>query len=185
MPPEDFPFQLVIVLVFLLIGAVRWVLENLFAKKRPLDEDDWEDYTHEGSPTHPQPPSEGGGSFRDFFEEARREILERQNRHTPDPEDLRERLRGEQKPTPPPLPAADEKAGPTIAARPEDYIRRAGRKKELTAEEKRAAAAFQQLDKKKADARQGSQVRQLLAKPHSARDAIVLAEILGKPKSLQ
>jgi hypothetical protein len=59
------------------------------------------------------------------------------------------------------------------------------RKVQLSSEQKAAAARFEQLGQVKRRPTAQSYVRKLLSSPQSTRQAIILAEILGKPKSLR
>ena len=55
----------------------------------------------------------------------------------------------------------------------------------VSAEQKAAASRFEQLSSGKSKQSPQSYVRALLSNPQSTRQAIILTEILGKPKSLQ
>ncbi|WP_411845404.1 hypothetical protein AAFN60_16935 [Roseibacillus persicicus] len=177
---DDFPFQLVVVIVFIVIGVIRWFLENVLGRKPGQQQPEhWEEYDYDERADTVQPRS---NSLEDLYEEARREILDRQNRNNPEPEVVQEKLNR----TPPPLPPVPGKARinrpepvrPTPPKPPKPTV--------LTDAQKKAASDFQQLGKKAKQAtRQKSRVKEILSTPSSARDAIVLAEILGKPKGLR
>ena len=160
---NDIPAQAIIVLVAMIIGAIKWFLEQVAGNKAGQDAVD-----------------QAEDDFEDLYEEARREIQERQTQH-PQPE---------AQPTPPPTPqpvlvrtSPTPQATPTPPPLP-DWERKVS-KPSLSAAEKQALARFQKQSahpRKKRQVHQGSRVRQLLSSPSSARDAIVLAEILGPPK---
>jgi len=59
------------------------------------------------------------------------------------------------------------------------------RKTTVSAEQQAAASRFEQLSSGKSKPSPQSYVRTLLSNPQSTRQAIILTEILGKPKSLQ
>lgn len=183
----DFNFNLVIIIVFLVIGAIRWVIENISGKKQPPTQEHWEEYDYEERDYHrPQPDS-----LEDLYEEARREILDRQNRNDPQPEVVEEKLREHSMPpsAPPPLPGKVVVNKPKPPAQKEAPVTfKKVERPRLTEEEKKALAAFEansSQKKKTVGSSTNSRVRELLASPTAARDAIVLAEILGPPKGVR
>lgn len=131
--------------------------------------------------------------FEDLYEEARRQILKRQNQQpggppAPPPEPARPAVfqpwGEEQSSAPPPLPAFTP-AVPAAPAKPQTPA--------LSAAEKAALARVQA--RRTAPSRSPSgvtlrggtpaqRVRQMLANPQSTRDAIVVAEVIGKPKGM-
>ena len=187
---EDFNFNIVVVIVFLIMGAMRWVLENVNKSKKQ-------------NPRHPQSdsryeefsgyPTQRSDSLEDLYEETRREILERQNRHIPKPEVIAEKLNKYRTPptAPPPLPTKTQVQEPLVEA----ISFRASslpevQRPSLSQEEQKALASFQENSssrtKKSVRATsEKSRVRELLASPSASRDAIVLAEILNPPKGLR
>ena len=179
---EDINFNLIIVIVFLVIGAIRWVIENALGKKPPPEPQEWEEYDYEQQEEASQ---SRGGSLKDLYDEARREILERQNRPVPEPEVV---LPQRNQPAPPPIPgkARINRPAPTPAPAIES---KKVKRRPVTEQQARAAAAFEQHskeDKRAATvAASDSRVRKLLASPSAARDAIILVEILGKPKGIR
>ncbi|GHC62946.1 hypothetical protein [Roseibacillus persicicus] len=188
---DDFPFQLVVVIVFIVIGVIRWFLENVLGRKPSQQQPEhWEEYNYDERADTVQPRS---NSLEDLYEEARREILDRQNRNNPEPEVVQEKLNRTPPPLPPvpgkarinrPVPAqtSSQKAQSSFQATAQKSLKRTV----LTDAQKKAASDFQQLGKKaKRATRQKSRVKEILSTPSSARDAIVLAEILGKPKGLR
>lgn len=184
---EDFNFNAIIVIVFLLIGAVRWVIENFGKKNQPTERELWEEQNHEERPDYNQPKK---SSLEDLYEEARREILERQNQPTPPPEVLQER-RNNSRTTPPPPPLPNK--APVVRRPPELKTSKPAtppkvKRQTLSDEEKKAAAAFEKHSsqkKNKSSNPSGSKVRDLLKTSSAARDAVLLTEILGRPKGLQ
>ncbi len=184
----DFNFNIIVVIAFLVIGAIRWVLENIFGKKKPPEPEHWEEYDYEERADQHQ-PRPLPDSIEDAYEEARRAILERQNRSEPQPEVVAEKLSDYQN-APPPLPASQSavKAQKVRSVAPSDPVSTQTRPRSLTKEEKQALAAFEAHSEgqpPKQTSRVQSRVRELLASPAAARDAVVLAEILGPPKSTQ
>lgn len=177
---DDIPFQAIIIIVFLIVGAIRWVLENILGKKNQPTQEHWEEYDYEERADYAQPKT---NSLEDLYEEARREILDRQNRKAPEPEVVREKLNEYQEPSsPPPLPSTPGKVRINQPA----PVQKEEKRPTLTEAQKKAAESFQQLSEKKTPtARSRSRVSELLSSPAAARDAIVLAEILGKPKGAQ
>ncbi|MGJ8722929.1 MAG: hypothetical protein ACSHYB_00115 [Roseibacillus sp.] len=176
--PEDINFNLIIVIVFLVIGAIRWFIENALGKKKPpVQPQQWEEFDYEQEEQTSQ-----SSSLEDLYEEARREILERQNTPAPEPPVV---LPQRNNPAPPPLPG---KARINRPAPPKTEPKKVQRR-EVTVQQAQAAAAFEQhsnSEKRAASvAASGSRVRKLLASPSAARDAIILAEILGKPKGVR
>ena len=175
---EDLNFNLIIVIVFLLMGVIRWVLEKVLVKiKPPPEPQPWEEFDYEEQESSSQPTS-----LKDLYDEARREILDRQNRPAPEPEVV---LPQRNQPAPPPIPGKARINRPVPTPAPIVEKKKVQRRP-VTAQQAKAAAAFEQHskeDKRAASvAASGSRVRKLLASPTAARDAIVLAEILGKPK---
>lgn len=183
---EDLNFNLVIIIVFLVIGAIRWVLENIGGKKPPSQAEHWEEYDYEERDYHqPQP-----NSIEDLYEEARREILERQNRNAPQPEVVEEKLSEYQAPpTPPPIPGKARINRPKASSQKKEPVSfQKVKRPALSEEQKKALAAFEAHSSKKEPAQATathSRVRELLATPSAARDAIILAEILGPPKGIK
>jgi hypothetical protein len=168
---DDLSPNVIIILVVMVIGGLRWVIEQIKGKNRDQEE----------SPT---------SEFEDLYEEARLEILERQGQINPDPEEVSRQLETTTvvRPAfistprtgsaPPPIPVG------TVTPPP---IRQQPKKRVLSAAEKEALANFEALARKSSTKRRGrssvsAHVRQLLSSPTNAQDAIVLADILGPPK---
>lgn len=166
-----------IILVIMIIGGLKWLVERLRGPQLGDDDEEWQQPT----------------AFEDLYEEARREILERQGRSGQAPQ-------VEEAPRPaifqplqeaPPRPAAapQESVPPPLPAqaRAPQPFKKPSAPRKLTAAERAAAERFQrssQSSLRKRGRRGGIQgsVRDLLATPGSARKAIVLREILGPPK---
>ena len=156
-----------IVLAFMVIGAIRWVLERVKGK---------EDQEGDDSP------------FEDLYEEARKEIVARQHRpheEQASPPPVQQAQRTPAAPVPQHRAAATPSRD-THAPPPLPNWQKKVTKPSLSAAEKVALARVQQQSgsSKKKQSRSGrSRVRQMLNSPSAARDAIVLSEILGPPKS--
>ncbi len=183
--------QALLILVIMVIGALRWIMENM-KKNRAAEQDEDED----------------GMTFEDLYEEARREIAERQRSlddwNEPAPDTIAESepppppfVRPETAPppmpeAPPPLPAKrfiPPPPKPTPAPAPAPGFRppTPPKRPTLSAAEQRALERVQAVGIGTRRSRRlphRSRVRQLLATPSSARDAIVLREILGPPKGM-
>ena len=187
---ENVPFQLILVVVFLLIGAIRWVLEKFAGKNKSTSREQWEQY--EETTSH-----QSSGSLEDLYEEARREILLRQNRHVPEPEVIEEKLSKYRNP-PPPLPQqpSKAKASPPPVSKSQspppltDFSKTVKTERRvLSAEEQKALDAFQQHEEgqqsKKKNSQTGKRIREMLDSPSAAQDAIILTEIFGPPKGMK
>lgn len=170
--------QAIIILVVMIIGAIRWFLENVRKKSEPEED--------ETSP------------FEDLYEEARREIQQRQAREYPTEEEMERTLyegsREAQVVTAPPSPAIPPplppQLQPSITTAPGiDYNSPPSRPTaELSAAEQQALDRWNAggtPSSRRRRSRGRSKVRDLLATPSSARDAIVLREILGPPKGME
>ena len=160
----------VIVLVIMVIGGLKWLLDNFKSSKGDPDE-----------------PSED--SYLDLYEETRQQIQERQNRQYPSEQEAPQRLEeyapdpGIFEPlstpptilsTPPPIPR------PARSARPKPTKPPALSSAEQAAHKRVQAHGMGGHSRRKRAAR--SPVRRLLSSPTATRDAIVLREILGPPK---
>ena len=195
---EDFDFNLVIVALFLIMGAIRWVVDHLKKGSRPPHQEQSDNYSHPERPEQAQTRD-----LDDLYEEARREILNRQNKNTPQPEQVAEKLSEYSTPPNTPPPPVPERARfnrpalppktPATPAPPLSYSDRKVERPKLSAAEEEALAAFQtqSLEEFSYDVRpqkkssDHSRVKALLRSPSAARDAMVLTEILGKPKGLR
>lgn len=119
-------------------------------------------------------PPETSETLEDIYDNFREDILQRQTTV--------------QQPTysPPPIPQSPPPVQPTQVALPQPRPKKV-QPTSLSAEEQAAAVRFQQLSsgqRKKRKSPQAS-IHSLLSTPQSARQAIILQEILGKPKSMQ
>jgi hypothetical protein len=166
------PIQIAIVVVIMVVGAVRWVIENVVNKGKS------------------NPDQSAGDTLEDLYEEARREIHDRQARRSPEgetaPSSRPPVLPPNRTASPPPMPAARSRPTPT-PPQVERYQPLMVHKPTFSAAEKAALARAQEREKTSRPPRPGSQapttVRGLLSSPQAARKAILLKEILGPPKS--
>lgn len=154
--------QVIFLILFVVISGIKWFIEQVKGKN--------------------QQPHETSESLEDIYDEFREEIRQRQTRpYNPEPDQPYY-----EQTTPPPLPTEveyrqeyiPEPAPPTFEVR----------KPQLTAQEQAALANLQKRSmsgRKSKRNRSQSSIRDLLASPQSAQQAIILHEILGKPKSLQ
>ena len=167
---DDLSPNVIIILVVMVIGGVRWVIEQIKNKNR-------------------DPEDERTSEFEDLYEEARIEILDRQARIQPDPNEVARQLETatvfQPAAVPPPIPVGAAIPPPLRqqpAAQP--------KKRALSAAEKKALANFEALSKKAPTSGRrkrssvAKHVRQLLSSPSNAQDAIVVADILGPPKGM-
>lgn len=180
---DNLPDNAIFILVFLAIGAVRWFIERAGNKNQPPPPEHWEEYDYEERADQVTPR----GGLQDLYEEARLEILDRQNRQLPDPTDL-----GGSPLAPPPLPPIAPPKTVAPAAKPAKkeadapYQLKKVRRPTLTAAEQQALVNLEQMGHQKAPlSESNNRIRKILSDPTSARDAIILSEILGKPKSAQ
>jgi len=168
------PDNIVFIIVFLVIGAIRWILETVNSKKSSQAEH-WEEYDYEGqADSSPQKQS-----LEELYEEARREILDRQNRQIPEPTPS----------SPPPLPQtpAQQKAvtPPPPKAEEPPYQIQEVRRPVLSEAEQQALANFEKTGQGQTQRTSTkSRIRKMLSDSNAARDAVVLSEILGKPKGV-
>lgn len=176
----DIDPQAIIILVVMIIGGLRWLFEQMKKTQEQGDEDDAGPFVE----------------LEEMYEEARREIQERQGRMLPDEEEVAERLE-EYQPGPPPLVVETPgtvppplppvpRAAPTPSYAVPDFSPKPAQPVLSVAEEQ----ALQRVQAKglprrttsRRPTRGRSRVRDLLSTPSAARDAIVLREILGPPK---
>jgi hypothetical protein len=164
---NDLDSRVVFALVIMVIGAIRWFLEQVREKKGG------QDATEQASE-----------DFEDLYEEARREIQTRQAQAPQQP--------STPPPIAPPFPvkAVVRPASTTAAAPPPPLPdwQRTVVKPTLSKAEQAALSRVQQQSSgphqgqgRRTD-QNGSRIRRLLSSPGAARDAIVLGEILGPPK---
>ena len=168
---ENIPGQFILIIVAMVIGGIQWLVERI--RKNARGEDD----------------SSARSELEDLYEDAREEISERQARQYPTEQELQDRFGGQQirtvtpaippaipgVPTPPPIPGSlpprrTPAARPSLSQAEQDALKR------LQARQAKGGARSARRS------RSQSRVRKLLASPSSARDAIVLSEILGPPK---
>ena len=161
-----------IILVIMIIGGLKGMIERI---KGP-QENQFEEYEDQGTP------------FQDLYEEARREIQQRQGYEEHEQESrpvIFEPLsQPPPAPVPPPLPTAAKPV--KRQPEPEPYQLKQVKRQKLTAAEQAALERLQaegmQSRRRRRRAAGGNTVRSLLSTPGSARSAIVLREILGPPK---
>ena len=153
---EEIDGRVIILILFVVISAFKWLVEKI-----------------KGPVTPPPEEHEVSKSIENLYDDFREEIRQRQTKTHQRPE----------KQTPPPLPPAPAPQEPAPPIR--QSFTKKPEKVMLSAEQKAAAARFQQRSTSKPKASAQSYVRTLLSNPQATRQAIILTEILGKPKSLQ
>lgn len=157
MAEVDFPW---ILLVFVVISAIKWFMEKV---------------KNQG-----EPPHEISESLEDIYEEFREEIRHRQTTVE------------QPVSAPPPLPQAppvQRQAPRQPQQQPQVSKPTPTRIATISEEQKAAAARFEQLTSHKNTHRRNTgaegSIRSLLSNPRSTQQAIILLEVLGKPKSMQ
>jgi len=153
----------IVLIVFVVISAIKWFLDRLKNKG--------------------EQPHETSESLEDIYEEFREEIRHRQTT-------VEQPVNA-----PPPLPQA-----PPIQRQARQAQRQPQKQQQvskptprriasLSEEQKAAAARFEQLTSHKNTHRRNTgtegSLRSLLSNPQSTQQAIILLEVLGKPKSMQ
>ena len=167
------PFAVVFVVVMMVIGGIKWLIENLSGKQKGGQD-------------------QADASFAELYEEAREQFLERQARQHAQqeaPEQVAQQRIIEPVTPPPSVPAP-----PPLPGRPRPLVTQAQptrsvpakplQRPVLTAAEMAALERVQERDIGLRSRRRSTRtsVRQMLASPAATRDAIVLLEILGPPK---
>lgn len=155
--------RIIFLILFVVFGAIKWVIEKVKGPPEP----------HDVSET-----------LEEMYEDFREEIRQRQTQVQPPPQPA----------GPPPLPQATPPqppvrqpvhvpSAPPASAKLENYK---VRKATMSAEEQEALERFQNLGRKKRSRGKATgSVHDMLARPDSARKAVILKEILGEPRSMQ
>ena len=175
----DIDGRVILLILFVVISAVKWLIEKIQANDQAAEQE--------------EPPD----NLETLYDDYRDEIRQRQTK-------LKKKQATQ---TPPPIPAqapARAPARPPVAApAPPVYAQRQStpisapvsrhqpapsfkpRKTVVSEEQKAAASRFEQRSSSQPKPSAQSYARTLLSSPQSTRQAIILTEILGKPKSLQ
>lgn len=153
---QDIDERIIILILFVVISAFKWISEKI--------------------KTRGEQPHEISESLEDVYEDFREEIRQHQTTVQQQPSRAQ---------APPPLPQA-----PPSRQTAQSPLPSSRKKVSLSTEQKAAAARFEQLTAHKSTHRKihsgpNKAIRALLANPHSTRQAIILHEIIGKPKSLR
>ena len=187
----DIDGRVILLILFVVISAVKWLIEKIQTKDQAAEQE--------------EPP----GNLETLYDEYRDEIRQRQTElqrrqaaQTPPPIPVQTPAQA-----PARAPARPPASPPVAAPAPSAYAQRQStpisapvstpaskaqpapsfkpRKTTVSAEQQAAASRFEQLSSGKSKPSPQSYVRTLLSNPQSTRQAIILTEILGKPKSLQ
>lgn len=187
----DIDGRVILLILFVVISAVKWLIEKIQTKDQAAEQE--------------EPP----GNLETLYDEYRDEIRQRQTElqrrqaaQTPPPIPVQTPAQA-----PARAPARPPASPPMAAPAPPAYAQRQStpisapvstpaskaqpapsfkpRKTTVSAEQQAAASRFEQLSSGKSKPSPQSYVRTLLSNPQSTRQAIILTEILGKPKSLQ
>ena len=178
--------RVILLIVFVTISAVKWLMEKIQGGNQP------------------EPEEEPNSNMENLYEQYREEIRQRQTKlqkkpPTPTPP----------APPPPPAPPAlpvsatpqpqrspdayrqpNQQRPATSLERPVNAKQSAApvytpRKTVVSAEQRAAASRFERSSSSRRKPSAQNYVRTLLSTPESSRQAIILSEILGKPKSIQ
>ena len=171
--------RVILLIVFVAISAIKWLMEKI----QGADQAD--------------PEEESNDNMESLYEQYREEIRQRQTK-------LQKKAATE---TPPPLPPVATSSGQSAQRRqirkpqepslqslqsPPQQSSRAKpapsytpKKTIVSAEQMAAASRFEQHSSSQRKPSAQTYVRALLSNPETTRQAIILSEILGKPKSIQ
>ncbi len=193
-PFEHIDPQVVFVIVALVIGALQalWEKRKRSRAARELD--------REAGPAADRKQGDKGpakgGTFRELYEEYRRQVTAGQATPSGPPKTLTPPPQPTPKPAqPPPLPTAKPVRAKPVDAAPERWakeapapwqppkIRRA--QEQLSPQELAALARLQQRSRRHPEPHPpAAAARRLLASSTAVRDAIIVRELLGPPKGL-
>lgn len=171
----DINGQVIVLILFVVISGIQWLIKKI-----------------QGQGDQDEPP----GTLDDIYDEFREEIRQRQTRVVPPPPTAEPGQPAAVAAAPPPLPGVP---APTAApAAPESTPPRQGQldyyrqqqlhKPQLTDAQQAALQRFQKRGRKKSRHHTAGgpvSARALLANPRSARQAVILHEVFGKPKSMR
>ena len=153
---QEIDGRVILLILFVVVSAVKWLAEKIKTS----------DKTWEGE----EPP----GAAENLYEQFRDEIRQRQTRLQ----------RKEPVQTPLSPPPAHPQAAKPVARNVQPAPSHQASRTVVTPEQMAAASRFEQHLTRQRKPSAQKYVRALLSSPQSARQAIILAEILGKPKSL-
>ena len=187
----DIDGRVILLILFVVISAVKWLIEKIQTKDQAAEQE--------------EPPDNLETLYDEYRDEIRQrqtELQRRQAAQTPPPIPVQTPAQA-----PARAPARPPASPPVAAPAPPAYAQRQStpisapistpaskaqpapafkpRKTTVSAEQQAAASRFEQLSSGKSKPSPQSYVRALLSNPQSTRQAIILTEILGKPKSLQ
>ncbi len=187
----DIDGRVILLILFVVISAVKWLIEKIQTKDQAAEQE--------------EPPDNLETLYDEYRDEIRQrqtELQRRQAAQTPPPIPVQTPAQA-----PARAPARPPASPPVAAPAPPAYAQRQStpisapvstpaskaqpapsfkpRKTTVSAEQQAAASRFEQLSSGKSKPSPQSYVRTLLSNPQSTRQAIILTEILGKPKSLQ
>jgi len=187
----DIDGRVILLILFVVISAVKWLIEKIQTKDQAAEQE--------------EPPDNLETLYDEYRDEIRQrqtELQRRQAAQTPPPIPVQTPAQA-----PARAPARPPASPPVAAPAPPAYAQRQStpisapvstpaskaqpapsfkpRKTTVSAEQQAAASRFEQLSSGKSKPSPQSYVRTLLSNPQTTRQAIILTEILGKPKSLQ
>jgi|GEM_PF-6149880 len=160
--PENLPIepQAIIFIVIVLIGFVRSVF---FSKKKKKPQQQWEEEEWEEENYQEERAMDPMAEFRQMIEEAKAQAQESQ---TSPPQQQPSQTAKPQ--TPPPPPKTTQPAPAQVTSNTH-----------VTPPPSRAKAAQKPIKKKTPK----NSIKDLLSSPSAAKQAIILTEVLGKPKA--
>ena len=152
---DGISIEVIFVLIVMIVSAIKWFVENIASKNQPpFDEDK---------------PGGTISTLEDLYEEARREIQERQAGTPSGPSTYWDEAQASPAApaTPPPLPEYSPPEKPKLSVAEQAALRRVQERQKTTSPGKRKAS---------------TSLHGLLSSPSAARNAVLLREILGPPK---
>ena len=167
----DIDGRVILLILFVVISAVKWLIEKIQTKDQAAEQE--------------EPPDNLETLYDEYRDEIRQrqtELQRRQAAQTPPPIPVQTPAQAPAR-APARPPASAPVSTPASKAQPAPSFK--PRKTTVSAEQQAAASRFEQLSSGKSKPSPQSYVRALLSNPQSTRQAIILTEILGKPKSLQ
>ena len=181
--PENIDGRVILLILFVVISAVKWLIEKIQANDQAAEQ---EEPTDNLETLYDE--------YRDEIRQRQTKLEKRQATQTPPPIPVQATVQAPARPpvTAPAPPVYTQRQStsmgapvstPVSTAQPSPSFK--PRQTTVSAEQKAAASRFEQLSSGKSKQSPQSYVRALLSNPQSTRQAIILTEILGKPKSLQ
>ncbi|MGB1936816.1 MAG: hypothetical protein ACPIB0_00120 [Akkermansiaceae bacterium] len=176
---QEIDGRVILLILFVVVSAVRWLAEKIKSSDRSSDNEE-------------RPPSNLETLYEEFRDEIRQRQTRLQKKQPVEPSAPATTVTQSQRRPEPPAPPAPPVSSPptaysqapaTATTQPAKTYKPV--KTVLTDEQRAAASRFAQRSTSRRKPTAQTYVRSLLSNPQSARQAIILSEILGKPKSMQ